>query len=120
MEKQVSFSKQENEALPLFRQRISNAESTEDVKKFFGYTGKALLEEIFSDQIDLRYEDVMLVTDKAPYYRISQNLKASEAFKAVWDSSDLHRVVARFAETAMKRCKHLNKHPEKTESKIRM
>ena len=120
MAKQISFTKQENEALPLFRQRINNAESTEDVKKFFGYTSKALLEEIFSDQINLRYEDVMLVTKKEPYFEISQNLKASEIFSSVWNSSDLQHVVSRFAKTAMKRYKHLDKHPEKTDSKIRM
>lgn len=120
MERQISFTKQENEALPLFRQRINNAESTEDVKKFFAYTGKAIFEDIFSNQMTFTYEDVALVTEKEPYYKISAGLNASETFREVWNCSDLQRVMSRFAKAAMKRCKHLDKHPEKTESKIRM
>ncbi|MDX9786487.1 MAG: hypothetical protein RBT11_06915 [Desulfobacterales bacterium] len=120
MEMQISFSKQENEALPLFRQRLSSAESIEDVKKFFVYTSKEILEDIFSNQLEVNYEDVALMTEEAPYYKISAGLNASETFKSVWNNSDLQHVVSRFAKTAMKRCKHLDKHPEKTESKIRM
>jgi hypothetical protein len=43
MTKQIFFSKYEQKVLPNFRQKINEAESTEDVKKFFIYTVKELL-----------------------------------------------------------------------------
>ena len=46
MTKQISFSKYEQKVLPNFRQKISQSESIEDVKKFFIYTVKELLESI--------------------------------------------------------------------------
>jgi len=50
MTKQLSFTKYEHKILPNFRQKISKAESTEDVKKFFVYTAKELFENILKDK----------------------------------------------------------------------
>lgn len=118
--RQVSFTKHENRVLPNFRQRINKAESTEDVKKFFVYTARELFDEIFEGKIDLEYEDFSLMQNRAPYYRLSERLLSLEDFRFVWNDSDLSRVLCRFAESAMRRCKHLEKHPEKTDAKIRV
>lgn len=120
MVRQVSFTKHENRVLPNFRQMINKAESTEDVKKFFVYTAKELLESIFEGKMEFEYGDFMLTRNRAPYFRLSERVLALEDFKFVWNDSDLPRVLCRFAESAMRRCKHLEKHPEKTDAKIRI
>lgn len=120
MSKQISFSKHEQKVLPNFRQKISQSESTEDVKKFFVYTVQELLESILAGKIEFEYEDAALMPGSEPYYILSKRLLSSVEFKSVWNDSDLPRLLSRLAETAMHRYKHLQKRPEKTESKIRM
>ncbi|MCD4763439.1 MAG: hypothetical protein K8R28_05370 [Desulfobacterales bacterium] len=120
MSKQISFSKYEQKVLPNFRQKISQAESTEDVKKFFVYTAQELLESIFAGKIDFKYEDIELIPGKEPHYLLSKQFAFSDEFKSVWKDSDLPRLLSRLAETAVHRYKHLKKRPEKTEAKIRM
>ena len=120
MTKQLSFTKQENEILPDFRQKLNLAESSEDVKKFFVYTIKHLLESIASDKISCMYEDVALRKDREPYFKLSPRLLASREFKAVWEGSDLPHVLSRLAKSAVNRYNRLEKHAEKTDSKIRM
>ncbi len=120
MTKQLSFTKSEQGVLPDFRQRINLAESTEDVKKFFVYTVKELFDAVFERKIDIAYEDVELNFADDPYFSLSDRLLALDEFSSVWNCSDLPNVLARFAKSAINRSKHLEKHPEKTNSKIRM
>ena len=120
MAKRLSFTKDEQDVLPDFRQRINLAESTEDVKKFFVYTVTKLFDRVFAGKIDFVYEDVELQFTGDPYFSVSDRLLSLDEFAVVWDGSDLPNVVARFAKSAIKRCKHLEKHPEKTDAKIRM
>lgn len=120
MTKQVSFSKYENEILPGFRKNISHAESSEDVKKFFNYTARELFDNIFEGRMAFDYEDIALMPDDEPSYTMSNRLLESADFNSVWKDSDLPNVLARLAKPAINRYKHLEKNPEKTESKIRM
>lgn len=121
MTKQLSFSKYENAVLPDFRQKINHAESAEDLKKFFAYTAKELFEYIFSgEKIKFEYNDISFMPEDAPHYTVSERLLKSTEFKSVWNNSDLPHVFARLAKRAVNRYKHLEKHPEKTEAKIRM
>lgn len=121
MTKRFSFSKYENAALPNFRQKINHAESAEDLKKFFAYTAKELVENILADpKINIEYGDVSFMPDGEPHYMVSDRLLNFKEFITVWNDSDLPHVIARLAKPAMNRYKHLKKHPEKTEAKIRM
>lgn len=117
---QLSFSKYENELLPNFREKTSMAESTEDVKKFFGYTAKELFSAVFRDKFSVEADDVMLAAEEEPYYTVSERLMGLKEFTDVWNGSDLSHVTGRLAKTAMHRYKHLAKKPEKTNTKIRM
>ncbi|HIJ78479.1 MAG: hypothetical protein OEY01_04735 [Desulfobulbaceae bacterium] len=120
MTKQLSFSKYENQAMPSFRDKTNMAESTEDVKKFFRYTTQELFTNIFEGQIEITQDDIVLSNGDEPYFTVSERLLALDHFTSVWNSSDLPRMTGRLAKTAMNRCRHLEKHPEKTNSKIRM
>jgi aspartokinase len=116
----ISFTKYEHECLPAFRQRINKAESIEDVRKVFGYTTRYLMEKVFSGEAIFRDEDVILDLSEKSSFSLSSRVLSAKGFKSTWDNSDLPRMVRRFAETAARRIKHLEKHPEKTDAKIRM
>lgn len=119
MAKQVSFTKYENEALRAYRQKLSSAESSEDVRKFFLYTTQTLFRDVFGGNLRVESEDITLVPEAKPYYRFADRILSAELFDTTWRQSDLPRVVSRFAESAASRMKHLEKHPEKTDQKIR-
>jgi len=119
MIKQLSFTRYERKILPNFREMISKAESTEDVKKFFVYTVIELLESIFEEKMDFEYEDIALIPRGDPHYKVSKRLFSLEDFAFAWNDSDLPVIIDHLAESAMHRHKHLQKYPEKTEAKIK-
>jgi len=120
MSRQLSFTKFEKELLPDFRQKINMAESSEDVKTFYARTSLALFDKAFEGEFSLEFEDIMLQPGHADKYVISDRLLSSPSFTEVWNNSDLPNVLGRFTDMALNRFTHLEKHPEKTESKIRM
>jgi hypothetical protein len=120
MTERLSFTKYENECLPKFRQKINEAESTEDVKKFFVYTVRDLLRTIFEGKMQIHYEDVALKPHGKSQFAVSERLRSSKNFKSIWSASDLPQVIGRFAESATRRYRRLEKHREKTDAKIRM
>ncbi len=120
MSRQLSFTKFEKELLPDFRQKINNAESSEDVKTYYVRTSLALLDKAFDGEFDLEFEDIMLKPGNDDKFVLSDRLLASPAFTEIWNNSDLPNVLSRFTDTALNRYAHLEKHPEKTEAKIRM
>lgn len=79
-----------------------------------------LLDNIFAGKIAFEYGDIMLTPEKEQPFAINDRLLASKDFTAVWGRSDLPHVLNRLAQAAINRYKHLEKHPEKTRSKIRM
>ncbi|MEN8258028.1 MAG: hypothetical protein ABFS09_09225 [Thermodesulfobacteriota bacterium] len=120
MSRQLSFTKFEKELLPNFRQKINMAESSEDVKTFYTRTCLQLLDKAFSGELSLEFEDVVLQPGNDDKYVLSDRLLSSTSFTDIWNSSDLPNVLDRFTDTALNRYAHLEKHPEKTEAKIRM
>ncbi len=118
MSRQASFTKQERKVLPDFRKKINNAESTEDVKKFFTYTVGSLFTDIFNEKMDVEQGDIRLAPDMNPPYRLSDRLLKLPSIARVWRDSDLENVLGRMAEAAANRYRRLDKHPEKTDSKI--
>lgn len=119
MTKQMSFSKHENKVLPGFRLKLNNAESTEDVKKFFTYTVIELFDDIFDGDIKINFEEVGLRPDKKNGYILKKSLLEKELFKGVWDNSDIQRILTNLAKTSVNRYRHLETNLKKTKSKIR-
>ncbi len=121
MTKQLSFSKFENEIMPDFRDQINRAESAEDVKKFFAYATKELLNNIFAGKVPLEYGDISLdPAGGAQQFKVTDRLFGFKEFSEIWNNSDLRHVTGRLAQTAANRYKNMEKHPEKTNAKIRM
>ena len=120
MTTQLSFTKIENELLPEYRRKVGSAESTEDVKKFYVYTIRDLLRQVFAGKIDPDYDEIALHPGQQPAFVFSAGLSGNADFISIWNSSDLPNVVARFTETAVNHYRRLEKNPQKTEAKIRM
>lgn len=120
MTRQLSFTKCGNKIMPGFRNKINKAESTEDLKKFFVYTIRDLFNDVFTGQIDIDYEDVMLDPSSSCKFTLSKRLLDDGLFVSSWNDSDLAKIVGNLAATAMKRYIHLDKNPAKSEAKIRM
>jgi hypothetical protein len=119
MSRQVSFTKYEKELLPDFRQKINLAETSGDVKALYARTILEFLDKAFDGELSLEFEDIALQPDNDDKFVLSDRLLASPAFTDIWNHSDLPNVLARFTETAINRFVRLEKHPEKTEAKIR-
>ena len=120
MTRQRSFAKIEKQLLPKFRNNISTAESTEDVKKFFVYVMQDFFSQAFAGKLDLAYDDIKLQPDQTPPFILNEQVRSREDFASEWNASDLPRVMTSFAELSVNRYKHLAKNPQKTEAKIRM
>jgi hypothetical protein len=120
MTDRVSFTRYENIIYPSFRQEVQKAESTVDVRNSFTLATRKLLHSALEGKMDFRDDDIRLLPESDARFVISKRLLSSPAFKAVWEDSDLPRVIDRFADLAIGRCKRLQKHPEKTDAKIRM
>jgi hypothetical protein len=119
MSDKISFSRYEHDLLPAFRKRMSQAESTEDVRKFFNYTVDELFQLVFEGRVALEVDDLALAPEDKPHYRLAQRLTAVQEINSTMGDSDLPNVLERFAETAVHHYRHLEKHPEKTRAKIR-
>jgi hypothetical protein len=119
MTKQLSFTKQEHEIRPEFREMLDQAESVEDVKKFFFQTVRKLLSEITDKDWDIEFHrDVKLDLERGEGWVFSDRLLDQNGLRQLMDDSDLDNILDRLAEKAWNRYRHLNKHPEKTEKNM--
>ncbi|MDQ7833026.1 MAG: hypothetical protein RDU30_14945 [Desulfovibrionaceae bacterium] len=118
MSMQHSFTRIENDLLPAFRLRLGLAESTEDVRKFFGYAMADLLAKVFDGRFPATYEDLTLAPAADQGFAVSPRLQEFPEFEAMWTASDLSAILGRFAGVAVNRYRHLEKNPDKTESKL--
>jgi len=118
MSNQTSYRKIEQEILPNYRNRLNQAESSEDVKKFFNYAVKELFEKIFPN-LKFDFEDIVLNPESSTKYVLSERIEKNPEFISYESNSDLRQILDKLADSALKRYKHLEKHPERTNSKIR-
>jgi hypothetical protein len=119
MSQQRSFSKYEQELLPQYRNRLNTAESTTDVQKFFVYTVQELMRRVFQDRVDSSYDEIRLLPGEQPQYGLSEAIRKHPEFESLAADSDLLDIFERLASAASKRYQNLQRHPDKSESKIR-
>ena len=119
MSEQLSFTKIENDLRPTYRNRLNTAESPEDIKKFFIYTAREFLTRSLGDAVPVEYEDVRLAPDSDPPYILSPKLAEHPTYTSLQNRSDLSIILSRLAQSAARRYVHLERNPEKSESKIR-
>ena len=113
-----SFTKVEKSISSNFRARLSQAEDIPDVAGLFCTTMATVFGEAIPEA-DVRTDHISFYPAKPPHYAIEKDLRNKEEFKETWKNSDLKAITGRFAEACKKRCRHLGRHPEKTNAKIR-
>jgi hypothetical protein len=118
MKRQFSFSKYQQEVRPMLRENLNRAESTEDVKKFFVYAFRDLLNRVSEGTVTVEYEDILLDPLERDGFSIGDRLGATPDFISPWKNSDLPYIVKRMEESAIKRHKYLDRHRDKTETKM--
>ncbi len=118
MTQMMSLNKYEHLVIPKFREQLNQAESVEDVKKFFVGTVQEFLGLATDGTLSANYEDISLIPDAQPPYMLASEVTDSSAMKAL-EASDLCAVLQRIAEQASHRYKHLAKNNLKTNLKIK-
>ena len=118
MNTQYSFSKYEQEIRPILRRSINNAESTEDVKKFFFYGVRNLVKKVLQPEMPINYEDILLDLTEEKGFTMSSQVWNMPGFASAWQESDLPHIIERMAEFSIKRYKYLDRHRDKTETKM--
>jgi len=118
MTRQISFTRLEHAQAPAFRDRMDHAETTVDVRNFFSESASTLLSDAVGNPDAVGIEDISLEPGQSDGYTLSERLKSDPAFAKVWEDSDLSRIMASMARSAVNRLTHLGKNPEKTESTL--
>ena len=118
MTKRLSFTKEEHGIRSEFREMMDQAESTEDVKKFFFQTAQGLLNRITDEELNISFEDVGLDLKRREGYVLSPALMNQAGLEEIKDGSDLGHILERMATQAWNRYRRLDKNPAKTEKKI--
>ncbi len=121
MAKQRSYSALGREYMHRMRNRAGTAEDRVDLSNLFSCTALDFLRHVFPGEgaVRITMADIEFDPSAAPHYSISRGLMVNPEFGEVWRNSDLPGLVGRLADSAYARYLHLNKHPEKTEKKIR-
>ncbi len=117
MSKRLSFTKYETPIASQFRRMMTEAESTEDVKKFFAQIMGDLLDNVFQE-IGRGRDDIIIFSEEDPYYEVAETLRGKPEFTELWETSDLGDIVARFAEKANNQYVRQRKNLDKTEAKM--
>ncbi|MEF2229695.1 MAG: hypothetical protein V3571_02100 [Pseudodesulfovibrio sp.] len=118
MSTQLSFTKQEQGARSRFRELLTQAESTEDVKKFFYQTVRDLLVDVCGTLPAFNIQDVQLDLDQGEGYMLSDRLMGEADLSDLMHGSDLDDILGRLSKNAWNRYRQLEKNPAKSEQKI--
>jgi len=116
--KVLSFSKLEKSLLPKHRNRLSHAESVEDVKKFFFYSVKEFFSKS-SKECQLADGDIELAPRRGTYFNVSPHMQNNVNFNELWQTSDMPVIIQRLAKSSVHRYQHLAANNLKSNLKIK-
>ncbi len=120
MAKQISYTSIGNEFLHKMRDQISNSEDKIDLGNSFSYVVSDFLNKVFEEYgIEIGDDSILFDPEAENYYSINSELLVQNDFAETWHNSDLPSMIKKFADSTYHRYLHLNKHKEKTDSKIR-
>lgn len=114
----MSLTKYEHQVLPKLRDQLNQAESVEDVKKFFVGIIQEFLGLATDGDVTADYDDISLLPEQDPCYSLASKLTDTAAIQALADS-DLNAIMTRLSVQAAHRYKHLAKNNTKTNLKIK-
>lgn len=83
-------------------------------------TLKDLFIEIFEDDLGLEFHHIKLLPDKEPFFALDSKIAEHPRLQTALEHSDLQLILSTFARQACHHMVRMQKHPENTETKIRL
>ncbi len=119
METTRSLSSELREVAHSFRRKINHAEDRIDLMNSFSLAALEIVKKGIKNNVDVRIEDIILNIDSPKGFNYSERINSIPEFKNLLKETDIESQIIHLAEAAKHRCKHLSKHTEKTNLKIR-
>lgn len=119
MEMTKSLSSELREVAHSFREKISHAEDKVDLMNCFSLAAREIVMKGIKKDADIRIDDITLDINSSKGFNYSERLNQIPEFKNLVNGTDIESQITHLADTAKHRCRHLSKHPEKTNLKIR-
>jgi len=114
-----SLSSESREVAHSFREKISHAEDRVDLMNSFSMAAREVVKKSIKNDADIRIDDITLDIDSPRGFHYSERINSIPEFRELLNETDIESQIIHFAEAARHRCKHLSRHPEKTNRKIR-
>jgi len=119
MSSKLSYSAIEKKYWPGFRDKINHSEDCMEVASLFSSTVASILNDI-DDIMEVRNDEICFIPhEKTCNYSFHNRLNEGPRLKAYFEGSDIGSILDRFAYAAVNKHTHLEKHPEKTNLKIK-
>jgi hypothetical protein len=115
----TSLNKIEKQILHELRNKFQTAQSRRELENSFSHSLCTFLTKTCPDSITIHDKDISFSPAAKSHFTLSTDLIESETFMRTWVSSNLSGFVGKAADSAYHRFIHLEKHTEKTRSKIR-
>jgi len=114
-----SLSSELREVSHSFREKISHAEDRVDLMNSFSMAAREVVKKGIKNDADIRIDDITLNFDSPRGFSYSERINSIPEFRNLLNETDIEAQINHLADAAINRCKHLSKHPEKTNLKIR-
>lgn len=114
-----SLSSELKEVSHAFREKISHAEDKVDLMNFFSLAARDIVIKGIKNYADVRIDDITLDINSSKGFNYSERIRTIPEFRELLSGTDIESQIRHLADTAKNRCKHLSRHPEKTNRKIR-
>lgn len=114
-----SLSSELREIIHSFRKKISHAEDRIDLMNSFSMAARDVVKKNIKNNSDIRIDDITLDIDSDKGFNYSERVVTIPGFKELLSVTDFESQLTHLADAAKHRYKHLSKHPEKTNLKIR-
>lgn len=114
-----SLSSESREVFHSFREKINHAEDKVDLMNSFSMAAGEVVRMSMKNNADIRADDITLDVNSPRGFNYSERLNSNPDFRELLQGSDLESQILHLADSAKHRCKHLLKHTERTNLKIR-
>lgn len=102
-----------------FREKINHAEDRVDLMNSFAMAACEVLKMSMKNSADIRADDITLDINSIKGFNYSERIRSKPEFRELLEGTDLESQIIHLADSARHRCKHLLKHTERTNLKIR-
>lgn len=114
-----SLSSEARDVAHSFREKINLSEDRVDLMNNFSIAALEIVRKSIKSNADLRMDDITLDIDSPKGVHYSDRINSIPEFRELLSGTDLEAQIAHLADAAKHRYKHLAKHPERTNLKIR-